>query len=81
VFDAGATDTGRPYFVMELVRGIKITEYCDKNHLDTLQLLPFCWKVHRICSVICDHELEPDARHLPRHNFSGIIAGTVEPAL
>jgi serine/threonine protein kinase len=29
VFDAGATDTGRPYFVMELVRGIKITVYCD----------------------------------------------------
>jgi hypothetical protein len=29
VFDAGATDTGRPYFVMELVRGIPITEYCD----------------------------------------------------
>ncbi len=33
VLDAGATDTGRPYFVMELVRGIKITEYCDQNHL------------------------------------------------
>ena len=35
VFDAGATDTGRPYFVMELVRGIKITEYCDQNQLPT----------------------------------------------
>ena len=31
VLDAGATETGRPYFVMELVRGIKITEYCDQN--------------------------------------------------
>src|SRR6266542_3682167 len=29
VFDAGATDSGRPYFVMELVRGIRITDYCD----------------------------------------------------
>src|SRR5712692_2566490 len=29
VFDAGATESGRPYFVMELVRGVKITEYCD----------------------------------------------------
>jgi hypothetical protein len=29
VFDAGATETGRPYFVMELVRGIPITQYCD----------------------------------------------------
>jgi serine/threonine protein kinase len=35
VLDAGATETGRPYFVMELVRGIKITAYCDENRLDT----------------------------------------------
>jgi serine/threonine protein kinase/Tfp pilus assembly protein PilF len=35
VLDAGATDAGRPYFVMELVRGIKITDYCDQNNLDT----------------------------------------------
>jgi serine/threonine protein kinase/WD40 repeat protein len=33
VFDAGATATGRPYFVMELVRGIAITRYCDDNRL------------------------------------------------
>jgi serine/threonine protein kinase/tetratricopeptide (TPR) repeat protein len=33
VLDAGATDSGRPYFVMELVRGVPITEYCDKNQL------------------------------------------------
>src|ERR1035438_9284870 len=39
VFDAGATETGRPYFVMELVRGVKITEYCDQNNLDTRQRL------------------------------------------
>ena len=35
VLDAGATDTGRPYFVMELVRGIRITDYCDQNSLST----------------------------------------------
>jgi len=35
VLDAGATDTGRPYFVMELVTGVSITEYCDKNQLST----------------------------------------------
>jgi serine/threonine protein kinase/tetratricopeptide (TPR) repeat protein len=35
VLDAGATDTGRPYFVMELVRGIKITHYCDEQNLAT----------------------------------------------
>ena len=39
VLDAGATETGRPYFVMELVRGIKITDYCDQNQLDTTQRL------------------------------------------
>ena len=31
--DAGATDSGRPYFVMELVRGVPITDYCDQNNL------------------------------------------------
>ena len=35
VLDAGATESGRPYFVMELVRGIKITDYCDQNSLKT----------------------------------------------
>ena len=39
VLDAGATETGRPYFVMELVKGIPITEYCDKNNLNTQQRL------------------------------------------
>jgi WD40 repeat protein/serine/threonine protein kinase len=33
VFDGGATETGRPYFVMELVRGVKITDFCDENKL------------------------------------------------
>jgi serine/threonine protein kinase len=46
VLDAGATDTGRPYFVMELVRGVTITEYCDTNNLSTagrLELfIPVC---------------------------------------
>ena len=37
--DAGATETGRPYFVMELVRGIKITDYCDQNNLSTAERL------------------------------------------
>ena len=35
VLDAGSTETGRPYFIMELVRGIKITDYCDQNNLST----------------------------------------------
>jgi serine/threonine protein kinase/predicted negative regulator of RcsB-dependent stress response len=39
VLDAGTTVTGQPFFVMELVRGFKITEYCDQNSLDTRQRL------------------------------------------
>ena len=35
VLDAGATETGRPYFVMELVRGIPITKYCNQEKLST----------------------------------------------
>ena len=35
VLDGGASATGRPYFVMELVRGVKITEYCDEAKLST----------------------------------------------
>ncbi|MGH7176330.1 MAG: serine/threonine protein kinase, partial [Tepidisphaeraceae bacterium] len=33
VFDAGVTETGRPYFVMELVKGVQVTKYCDEKHL------------------------------------------------
>jgi eukaryotic-like serine/threonine-protein kinase len=39
VLDAGATETGRPYFVMDLVNGIRITSYCDERQLDTRQRL------------------------------------------
>jgi serine/threonine protein kinase/tetratricopeptide (TPR) repeat protein len=39
VLDVGATDTGRPYFVMELVKGVSITDYCDQNKLATADRL------------------------------------------
>jgi WD40 repeat protein/tRNA A-37 threonylcarbamoyl transferase component Bud32 len=39
VLDAGATEAGRPYFVMELVRGVKLTDYCDQHKLSTQQRL------------------------------------------
>jgi serine/threonine protein kinase len=39
VFDAGTTESGRPYFVMELVHGVPITEYCDANKLTPRQRL------------------------------------------
>ncbi len=49
VLDAGSTETGRPYFVMELVRGIKITEYCDQNNLPTKERLDL---FIRVCQAI-----------------------------
>ena len=45
VLDGGATDEGRPYFVMELVRGVKITEYCDQHSLPTRDRLDLFIKV------------------------------------
>jgi serine/threonine protein kinase/WD40 repeat protein len=45
VLDAGATETGRPYFIMELVRGIRITDYCDQNNLSTKERLDLFIKV------------------------------------
>jgi len=47
VLDAGATEAGRPFFVMELVSGVKITDYCDQNHLTTRQRLDLFIQVCR----------------------------------
>jgi serine/threonine protein kinase len=47
VLNAGASETGRPYFVMELVRGSKITEYCDKYCLSTRERLELFLQVCR----------------------------------
>ncbi len=45
VLDAGATETGRPFFVMELVRGTRITQYCNEQNFDTGQRLKLFIKV------------------------------------
>jgi len=45
VLDAGATEAGRPYFVMELVRGIPITEFCDLKKLSPTERLELFMKV------------------------------------
>jgi eukaryotic-like serine/threonine-protein kinase len=39
ILDAGATESGRPFFVMDLVRGVSITEFCDQNRLTTRERL------------------------------------------
>ncbi len=46
IFDAGATENGRPYFVMELVRGIRITEYCEHQRLSVHERL-------RLFTLVC----------------------------
>jgi eukaryotic-like serine/threonine-protein kinase len=49
VFDGGATASGRPYFVMELVEGVPITKYCDEYHLTLKQRLDLFL---RICEAV-----------------------------
>jgi len=49
VLDAGATDTGRPYFVMELVNGVPITEFCDEKGLSMEQRLEL---FTRVCQAV-----------------------------
>src|SRR5208337_2263754 len=47
VLDGGATETGRPFFVMELVRGVRITDYCDEHHLSMSDRLALFTQVCR----------------------------------
>jgi serine/threonine protein kinase len=49
VLDAGATETGRPFFVMELVRGLKITQYCDQHNLATRDRLAL---FNQVCQAV-----------------------------
>ncbi len=64
VLDAGTTITGRPYFVMELVKGVSITQYCDDNHLTVQQRLelfvPVCQAIqHAHQKGIIHRDIKP----------------------
>jgi WD40 repeat protein/serine/threonine protein kinase len=64
VLDAGTTDADRPYFVMDLVKGVPITKYCDEHHLTPRQrlelFLPVCQAVqHAHQKGIIHRDLKP----------------------
>ncbi|HWF19956.1 MAG TPA: serine/threonine-protein kinase [Verrucomicrobiae bacterium] len=49
IFDAGATESGHPFFVMELVRGVKITDYCDQQKLSVRERIEL---LAQICHAV-----------------------------
>jgi tetratricopeptide (TPR) repeat protein len=92
VFEAGATDTGRPYFVMELVRGIPITEFGDQNRLTTRQRLelfiPVCRAIqHAHQKGVIHRDIKPsnvmvtlhDGTPVPKIIDFGIAKAIEEP--
>jgi len=92
VLDAGATDTGRPYFVMELVRGIRITDYCDQQKLATKERLDLFIQVchavqHAHQKGIIHRDLKPsnilvtrlDGVAVPKVIDFGIAKATQQP--
>jgi serine/threonine protein kinase/tetratricopeptide (TPR) repeat protein len=78
VFDGGATSTGRPYFVMELVRGIPITEFCDQYHVpvrERLELfLNVCQAVqHAHQKGIIHRDLKPSNVLVTLHDDKAVV--------
>ena len=89
VLDAGTTDTGRPYFAMELVKGVPITEYCDKNKLTPRERLemfiPVCHAIqHAHQKGIIHRDIKPsnvlvtlyDGKPVPKVIDFGIAKAT-----
>jgi serine/threonine protein kinase/WD40 repeat protein len=89
VLDAGTTESGRPYFVMELVKGIPITRFCDENQLTPCQrlelFLPVCQAVqHAHQKGIIHRDLKPsnvlvalyDDRPVPKVIDFGVAKAT-----
>jgi serine/threonine protein kinase len=78
VLDGGATETGRPYFVMELVRGVPITEFCDQTLLTLRQRLelfiPICQAIqHAHQKGIIHRDLKPSNVLVSRHDTTPVV--------
>jgi len=78
IFDGGETASGRPYFVMELVRGIPITDFCDQNHLpirERLELfLIVCQAVqHAHQRGIIHRDLKPSNVMVTLHDATPVV--------
>src|SRR5262245_53735836 len=77
-FDGGATPSGRPYFVMELVKGVPITEFCDQNQLpprDRLNLfVQVCRAVqHAHQKGVIHRDLKPSNVLVSRHDTTAVV--------
>jgi serine/threonine protein kinase/tetratricopeptide (TPR) repeat protein len=78
VLDAGTTDSGRPYFVMELVKGDSLTDYCDQNRLTTRQRLelfiPICHAVqHAHQKGVIHRDLKPANILVTLHDVTPVV--------
>src|SRR6516164_2240607 len=78
VHDGGATPSGRPYFAMELVKGVPITEFCDQNQLTPRQRLelfvPVCQAVqHAHQKGIIHRDLKPSNILVSRHDGAPLV--------
>src|SRR6476659_7895217 len=89
VLDGGTTSSGRPYFVMDLVKGVPITRYCDEHHLTPRQrlelIVPVCSAVqHAHQKGIIHRDLKPsnvlvalyDGRPVPKVIDFGVAKAT-----
>ncbi|MEX1026601.1 MAG: tetratricopeptide repeat protein [Candidatus Paceibacterota bacterium] len=92
VLDAGMTEDGRPFFVMDLVRGLPITEYCDRHQLGRRErmelLITVCHAVqHAHQKGIIHRDLKPsnvlvelhDVKHVPKVIDFGVAKATSQP--